>query len=71
MELTSQVGQRKVSPEATFRCGFAVRCSKSFRLCRNMKTKDSFPEFVPSRTGGAAELCTHPALPYPVLQQQT
>lgn len=30
---------RKVSPEATFRCGLAVRCSKSFRLCRNTKTR--------------------------------
>lgn len=58
---------KTVSPEATFRCGLAMRRSKSFRLCENTKTKDSSPALIPSGIGGAAEP-TNPALPNPSLQ---
>lgn len=55
---------KKVSPEATFRCGLAMRHSKSFRLCKNTKTKDSSPALIPSRIG---ELQNSQILPFPIL----
>lgn len=60
---------KKVSPEATFRCGLAVRCSKSFGLCRNTKTKDSSPALLllgREKLQSPAQYCP----PHPILQQQ-
>lgn len=59
MELKWPTWSKQVSPEATFRCGFAVRRGESFRLCRNKDKR----ALIPSRTGGAAKLHTNPAFP--------